>query len=148
MKKTPAQLDREVAAVVAAHVGPATAVNTGHTYDRVSRYDALSDVDGRWVGKCKKCSTAHQVSGRVQMGHTAKLHEGVVVTPDGQLYTVADLGTNPYKLHVRCGDHWCALHRVTEGTKSSKHACGARCTNSTGPNCDCRCRGANHGSGI
>ena len=26
--------------------------------------------------------------------------------------------------------------------------CDARCTNASGPNCDCQCRGANHGTGL
>lgn len=50
-------------------------------------------------------------------------------------------------LHVACGDHRAALRLVHEGRKASKHECGARCTSATGPQCDCRCRGANHGSG-
>ena len=30
--------------------------------------------------------------------------------------------------------------------KPSLHKCGARCMNSTGPNCECSCGGKNHGA--
>lgn len=151
MTKSPAQLDREIAAALTADTAPALPAvdaNTGQVYQSVARQGPGSDVAHRFVGRCKKCGTGRQITGRVLVGRSVTRNNQVLLAPDGALYTVGDLGTNPYKIWVRCGDHHVALARVTEGTKNSKHACGARCTSSTGPNCDCRCRGANHGSNL
>lgn len=104
-------------------------------------YPTLSTETHRWIGRCKKCGQTRKLEGRL-----LSASKGTVIETDHGLYMVGDLGSNPYKVWVPCNGHWCLLHRVTEGTKKSKHECGARCTNATGPNCDCRCKGRNHGS--
>jgi hypothetical protein len=48
---------------------------------------------------------------------------------------------------LRCPD--CASYRpvgnTVVGRYSTKHQCGAKCMNATGPSCDCSCGGKNHG---
>ncbi len=129
-------------------VASATPVNYGPPVSDIRRMGTLSDKDHRWVGRCKRCGVPHKVEGRVMgaVGVGSGRHESVVVSPDGSVYT--GILNDPATLKVRCGDHWCTLHWVVEGTKKSKHECGSRCTNATGPNCDCRCRGLNHGSSL
>lgn len=36
---------------------------------------------------------------------------------------------------------------IITGKHSDRIECGARCTSATGPACECRCSGANHGIG-
>lgn len=159
MTKTPTQIQREVdeylahmRAIERECAGTTTADNRGQgrdvTYERLTA-DNQSAKRHRWVGKCKKCGRTHRVDGRLLNGYLpGGAHDQVVRSDDGRLLTTAANGTDPSLVWVRCGDHRCLLRRVHEGAKSSKHACGARCTNATGPSCDCRCRGANHGSGL
>lgn len=133
------------------------ASNTGHDYHTVNL--SLRDYEPkRYIGKCKSCSKAYKLEGRI--GHAMRNTyappgdapgcrvDFVVVSADDSVTTCADLGTNPTKVVIKCGDHHVALHRVIEGKKKSKHACNAKCLASTGPNCDCRCKGANHGSSL
>lgn len=32
------------------------------------------------------------------------------------------------------------------GREETRHECGPKCMAATGPNCECRCKGANHGA--
>lgn len=123
------------------------APNTGHAYERVDGIVSPALVDRRWIGRCKRCGQTHKLEGRLVSAKREGLsrHDMAVETSSGDLYTTGSMGTDVVVVPVRCGDHWCNLRLVTEGTKKSKHECGARCTSATGPNCDCRCRGKNHG---
>ena len=109
----------------------------------------------RWIGKCKKCGAKHQLSGKLGFAYRhdaqGKVHAiGEAAIADEGVYLVGDLGSNPTKIVIPCGGHYCALQRVYDDAKPGKPrtACGARCMNSTGPACDCRCRGQNHGSNL
>jgi hypothetical protein len=125
-------------------VTPIANTKTGAMLERIVPAGALSKDEHRWIGRCKKCGKTHKVEGRVMQGYRADRGGGeyVIQANDGQVY----VAEHPHDVVVMCGDHWCRLKRVTEGTKQSKHECGARCMSSTGPNCDCRCKGKNHGS--
>lgn len=143
MTKTAATLDAEITAAL---VPGTPAVNAPlFRYQRV--VPARDGTRYRWIGRCKRCGATHALEGQGGAGVTSKGDSiAIVIANDGRIFNVGDLGTNPYKVTIRCGDHWCNLARVVEGTKGSKHECGARCTNATGPNCDCKCKGRNHGS--
>lgn len=155
MTKTPAQIQREIddhlremrAIESEASAGDMTSDNARIAYDRLSA-DPRSRARLRWVGRCKRCGASHRVDGRMLMGHRRGASDHVIRAADGRLLTTSAGGTDVTTVWVPCGDHRCLLRRVTEGTKRSKHACGARCTSATGPNCDCRCRGENHGSNL
>jgi hypothetical protein len=115
------------------------------------RIGQISQDEGRWIGRCKTCQKTSQLEGRNAHAHYQTRSGGVqadtiVLAPDGRAFTCSSLGTDPSRLWVHCGTHWVLLRRVFEGKKHSKHECGARCTNATGPSCDCRCKGKNHGS--
>lgn len=118
---------------------------TGKTYERISSAGKLSEREHRWIGRCTACGRTHKLEGRVMLGHPG-VHGGsdyVVQTPDGRIYYTQ----TPSAVKVPCtSPHWCTVKMVFEGAKASKHTCGAKCTNATGPSCDCRCKGANHGS--
>lgn len=118
------------------------------TYERVGKAGRLSEQDGRWIGRCKRCGASHKLEGRVMQGwnrsDSGNSDYVIQESGTGAIYTAQ----SPFEVVVPCGDHWCRVQRVTEGTKNSKHECGARCTSATGPNCDCRCRGKNHGSNL
>jgi len=126
---------------------PCANTSSGLAYDRVDP-GAMFGLDGaRWIGRCKRCGATHKLEGRLTTAHASSppRHDYVIVTGDGAAYLTGAQGTDLSTVVVRCNDHWCRLCLVREGTKKSKHECGARCTNATGPNCDCRCRGKNHG---
>lgn len=127
------------------------AENTKYPYDRIDPGAFANLTDARWVGRCKQCGQTHKLEGRLTTasGPTktgGRRHDYVIATNDGPVYTMNANGTDVSLVSVRCGDHWCKLRRVVEGTKKSKHECGARCMNATGPSCDCKCKGKNHGS--
>jgi hypothetical protein len=115
------------------------------TYDRLSSSGSTMTGDHRFIGRCKRCGKTRKIEGEILIAHSPEIHDYIVRDRGGQIWTTADMGTNPSKVWAKCGDHHVALHRVVEGRKASKHQCGARCTSATGPNCDCRCRGENHG---
>jgi hypothetical protein len=145
MTKTPAQLEREIAEHLASP--PLVSENTGQRYDRVYDSNVANISNGRWIGRCKKCGATHNLEGRLTVATASgRNSDYVIVTHDGRIYTMAHHGSDTSHVTIPCGDHWCTLRRVVEGTKKSKHECGARCTNATGPNCDCKCRGRMHGS--
>lgn len=53
---------------------------------------------------------------------------------------------------IGCGGRIESMGRVGKSgrlvTESIECPCDARCTNAKGPKCDCKCNGANHGSGM
>ena len=125
------------------------ASNTGYSYDRVDPGSVAGLVDARWIGRCKRDGGTHKIEGRLTTAKASAPRSGVdyvIFDRLGQVWTMGANGSDTSRVVVRCGDHWVSLRRVLEGTKKSKHECGARCTNATGPSCDCRCRGKNHGS--
>lgn len=126
---------------------PIANTNTAIELDHVDAQGRLSAEHHRWIGRCKRCGRTHRLEGRIMVGRRGTQGYQVIKADDGLVFMSDDLGSNPYAVRVRCGDHWCRLQMVHEGTKASKHECGARCVNATGPSCDCRCKGANHGSG-
>jgi hypothetical protein len=119
--------------------------NKTTVYDRLSSAGLTLAGDYRFIGRCKRCGKTGKLEGVLLIGHAPGAHDYVIKDSRGLLWTTADQGTNPSKVYAPCGDHHLALHRVSEGKKASKHECGARCTSATGPNCDCRCKGENHG---
>ncbi len=159
MTKTTAELDQEIARALAQSGQPGNPQggvlrNDPRSFDRV-KTDSRSRETRRWVGRCKTCGKAHQRFGFLAQafrerspGKVESLGD-VAVTQDG-VYITGDLGTNPTKLVVPCGDHRATVHQVYDDARPGKRRseCGARCTNATGPACDCRCRGQNHGSGL
>lgn len=115
----------------------------GHPVARVGAIVAVLLVLSRWIGKCRGCGATAKVEGRVA---TALKGEVAVLASGGEVYSTRIIGDASIILKRCTCSRYIVLHRVTEGTKHSKHTCGARCTNATGPSCDCRCKGANHGS--
>lgn len=101
----------------------------------------------RWVGRCRHCRASVKVEGEPV---TDAKGDAAVVGADGLLYTTRTLNGHEAVL-TGCGgcDRWVIVRKVRDGGKpdSRRHKCNAVCTNATGPNCDCRCRGENHGSG-
>jgi hypothetical protein len=122
--------------------------NTHHSYEIA--IDLAPFAEHRWIGRCKQCGVARKIEGQLLQAPNARTNERdfVVLSTDDRVYMTDDRGTNPYAVTVRCGDHWHRLRRVTEGKKNSKHECNARCLASTGPACDCKCKGKNHGSSL
>lgn len=121
------------------------APNTRRSYERLSTAGPSLAGPRRWIGRCKKCGKTARLEGELATAHAPGHHELVVRDALGMLWTTAGNGTDPTLVWAPCGDHHVLLRRVTEGKKSSKHECGACCINATGPSCDCRCKGKNHG---
>jgi hypothetical protein len=51
--------------------------------------------------------------------------------------------------HLRCKVDGCnrAMRAVAVKGKLGTQECGDRCTSATGPACECKCKGENHGGG-
>lgn len=110
----------------------------------------------RWIGRCR-CGAGLKLEGEPLADAKG---DAAVLGADGLIYTTRVLNTHEVVL-VRhaCTENvysdrgmagrWVFCRPVVDGGKpdSKRHTCGARCTNATGPSCDCRCRGANHGAG-
>jgi hypothetical protein len=47
-----------------------------------------------------------------------------------------------------CGRLHPSGRRIVYSSKPSRHACNSLCMGATGPNCECRCGGKNHGAGF
>lgn len=123
-----------------------TAVNAAVTYDTI-RLDLGRRPTQRWVGRCK-CRKAHKVDGVLARGVLEGAQDQIVVS--GALcYRTAGHGTNPTFLFINCvcGQR-AKLERVFDSHKPNRprHECNAKCTASTGPSCECKCKGANHGA--
>lgn len=82
-----------------------------------------------------------------------KTHPKLFKLPDG--YRVDWQGLAPWVLSVadgtglRCVQEDCNRQLrafVVQGRYSDKIECGPRCQSATGPSCECRCRGENHGA--
>lgn len=137
-------------AILTALVGR-TAVNAAVTYDSVRMTGSRAPSLDRWVGCCKVCKKGHRVDGMLARGvrSVAKGHaEDQVVISGSMLYLTADNGTNPTALSVSCCEARVKLQRVYDSHKPNRprHECNAKCLASTGPACECKCKGANHGS--
>lgn len=138
-------------AILTALVGR-TAVNVDVTYDALRVYASPGRTEHRWVGRCKACKTASRVDGRIAAGRRTirgvTLDETIVVSGTS-CYRTADQGSNATVLFVSCQ---CTarvkLQRVFDDRKPNRprHECNAKCLSSTGPSCECKCKGANHGA--
>ncbi len=71
----------------------------------------------------------------------------MVVVSGARVYRTADHGSNPTVLFVSCCDGRVKLQRVYDDARPGRqrHECNAKCLASTGPACECKCRGVNHG---
>jgi hypothetical protein len=114
----------------------------GHLVSRIGAIVAVALVLARWIGRCKGCGATAKVEGRTAKGERG----GVAVVAADGVYTTRVIGDDALILKQCACKRYVLLRKVVEGTKNSKHTCGARCTSATGPNCDCKCKGANHGS--
>jgi hypothetical protein len=149
----PGQINRYRGAFRAVDIGRLTGV-------------AFAPTVKRWIGRCR-CGTGVRVEGYPVLDSKG---DAAVVGADGLVYTTRVLNTHEIVLvRHRCdpiacpqghlttdrvsvseiGGRWVFCRPVFDGGKieSKRHTCGSRCTNATGPACDCKCRGANHGSG-
>jgi hypothetical protein len=132
-------------AILTALVGR-TAVKAMVTYDAI-RLGFGSPVAHRWVGRCKACRKAHRVDGVLATGRTDK-HDEQIVVSGTRCYRTACHGSDATTLFVSCCDARVKLQRVYDDHKPNRprHECNAKCLASTGPACECKCKGANHGS--
>lgn len=66
-------------------------------------------------------------------------------------YVLASGGGRPteYAYYVgscSCGAVHFAERMIVRPDLASNHKCNGKCRNATGPNCECSCKGANHGA--
>lgn len=124
-----------------------TAVNAAVTFDAILLSTARESAR-RWVGRCAACRKAHRVDGMLARGRRSGCDE-IVVVSGARVYRTADHGSNPTVLFVSCCDGRVRLQRVYDDARPGRqrHECNAKCLASTGPGCECKCRGVNHGAG-
>lgn len=125
-----------------------TAVNAVVAYDQIRMYTGEAR-SCRWVGACKACRKAHRIDGALATGWRKGHGSDQIVVSGTSCYLVACNGTDPTALWVPCCSARAKLQRVYDHAKAGKprHECNAKCLASTGPACECKCKGANHGSG-
>lgn len=119
-----------------------TTVNTGVTYDAIL-LDLGRRPARRWVGRCKTCRKAHRVDGVLARGRFGGCDHDIAISGE-RAFCTADQGA---KVYVACCGARVRLERVYDDHKPNRprHECNAKCLASTGPACECKCRGANHG---
>lgn len=133
-------------AILTALVG-LTAVNAPVTFGCI-KLDFGKAKPHRWVGKCRTCRKAHRVDGALARGWLVN-HEEQIVVSGSRCYCTGGQGTNATVIFVTCScETRVKLQRVFDGHKHGRerHECNAKCLASTGPSCECKCKGANHGS--
>lgn len=127
-----------------------TAANAAITYDAIRCNLAGSNTSHRWIGRCKSCSKAHRVDGVLVIGRSRNQDDQLVMSGI-RAYRTADHGSNPTALFISCSccETRVKLQRVYDAAKPTRprHECDAKCLAATGPACECKCRGTNHGSG-
>jgi hypothetical protein len=101
----------------------------------------------RWVGRCKGCRAPVNLEGTPVYDCRG---DAAVLGSDGLVYNTRVLNSHEIALVAHTCGRWVFTRPVVDGGKpdSKRHVCGSRCTSATGPNCDCRCKGVNHGSGL
>lgn len=113
---------------------------------------AVVPTVGRWIGRCKGCKSAVRVEGVVRelVGPSARARAMFAVVGADGLARVSSCYGDYEVVGAACAcGKWTSLRLVVDGGKSdaARHKCGGICRNAKGPNCDCACRGANHGAG-
>lgn len=100
----------------------------------------------RFLGKCRRCKKFHKVDGVMEIESRFKRR--------GRLGAHAvDLWKGRWVLTVKCecqdgtvsNEHTLVQLDKVFAAAVSTHECGARCVNATGPACECKCKGKNHG---
>lgn len=119
----------------------------------------LSGVDGTWVvgllaypgsnvkvaayvGKCLGCGRGIHAEGRtisVELDGQIRGHRQALLAGDR---VCLEWGAG-YLVGCPCGKRG-TVKRII-GKRGRNHECNAKCLASTGPSCECKCRGANHG---
>ncbi len=132
-------------AILTALVGR-TAVNAHVTFDAVRVTGSRRPEACRWVGRCKACGTSRRIDGFLAYGRERNADLQIVVA-GASAYLTACNGTDPTTLWAPCCDKRVKLSRVYDSHKPNRprHECNAKCLASTGPACECKCKGANHG---
>jgi hypothetical protein len=106
----------------------------------------LLDMDSAtYLGKCKTkgCKHATRVAGTdVQdLDSHRRNDDAVLVTPTGATYDPAlPFILNGVGVTARCPEHGVYRLSYLKGRMAPDHKCDARCTQATGPNCDCSSR--------
>jgi hypothetical protein len=118
------------------------------TTDTTTQQAAPAPV--RFVGKCKACKKAHRIEGA--MVRSSRTDRATVAGVDVSFWNGAwqaslECCPGPYGQPRRV-----LLRKVYDALgpnagDAERHECGARCLSSTGPSCECKCRGRNHGRG-
>lgn len=97
----------------------------------------------RYIGKCKACGAITSVQAQLKKIETTKIDgRWGYVTPQGDV-----LEERGYQLRTPC--RVCAKPvqlKQVKGKYNPEVPCNAKCTAAKGPNCECSCKGANHGS--
>lgn len=103
----------------------------------------------RFIGKCNRCKAVHRVEGTLVVEPRFKQTAAI-----GSTGKTAELWKGRWVCCVSCScfdrsrnvNTLIQLERVRAAAVNT-HECGARCRNSTGPSCECSCKGQNHGAG-
>jgi hypothetical protein len=82
----------------------------------------------RFIARCSRCKQAHAID---------------IFQPWASAFYACSYN-GPDWLRCECGRALTTWKQV-QG-KASARKCSARCTNATGPDCECECVGRNHGS--
>ena len=96
-------------------------------------------VETRFFIKCKKCNYRGTVEGTktiTRYSYYQRTKTDITWNIDRNNHACPNCNTSEY-LEIK----------ALKGTKVTNIACGPKCYNAVGPNCDCECGGKNHGLG-
>ena len=112
----------------------------------------IRDRQVGFVGRCKRCKTGH----RAEVTETVRSYTTTYRTVQGypmdrteRRYrypgsTESGTAATTYRVTCGCG---ATVHLKRVRAVVNDHVCNAKCTNATGPCCECSCGGKNHGAG-
>lgn len=116
--------------------------------------ESRSEQDGHAIVRCKTCKRKGTLAFRVVLITTAfngRMHQRQEAVINDRTMSMRDYNDLAHKLHNAVTDCPCGTPALTvkmiKGFFVQDIACGPRCLNAIGPDCECSCSGTNHGSG-
>lgn len=103
------------------------------------------EAEHRHNGKCRSCGAKRSVLARALWSRAAGRNLRFHSAEDGALYEPASIG-DPTIVVIPCACGRSIWAPMVRGKYSAEIACNARCQSATGHNCECQCRGKNHGA--
>lgn len=116
--------------------------------------ESRSEQSGHAIVRCKGCKRRGTLAFTIVMITTAfngRMHQRQEAVINGRTMGIRDRNDLGHKLHRAAPACTCdnpdTTVKMIRAFYVQDIACGPRCLNAVGPDCECSCNGTNHGSG-